>query len=67
MRLGSIAVIAVTLLLAGFDLVAGDAHAEGAVAIGIARGGVVQGYAIGISIDHPSKSAAQALQKLSDC
>ncbi len=59
MRFGLIAVIAVTLLLSGLDLVASDANAEGAIAIGIARGGVVQGYAIGWSNDLPSKSAAQ--------
>ncbi len=49
-------VIAISLSIA----MTGSAKAEGALAVGIARGGITKGYATGFSINQPTVKAARS-------
>jgi len=50
----------VALALAAALALPGLARAEGAMAVGIARGGVAKGYATGFAVNQPSVKAARA-------
>jgi Domain of unknown function (DUF4189) len=55
-----VALGAILLAAAGVLAVPHPAHAEGAMAVGIARGGAAKGYATGFAINQPTVKAARA-------